>query len=224
MKAKFVWALIPLALLGTTAVQAEGVRQYGADEVPKAEDIADILRGSSATPSRPRMRGISLDPAYQKPAPAPAPAPAPQIAAPAPAPAAPTAAYVAPAPTYAAAAPAPAPEKAKQSAFSLPVNFAFNSFRILPEAEPQLDAVAQGIKLVPGARVVVEGHTDAYGSYQVNARLSRKRAESVKTYMVRRHGINPSSLIVEGRGEESPINAADPYAPENRRVQFRAAQ
>jgi len=45
----------------------------------------------------------------------------------------------------------------------------------------------------------------------------------VKDYLVSRHGIDPSLLVVEGRGSASPINTADPFAAENRRVQLRAA-
>jgi outer membrane protein OmpA-like peptidoglycan-associated protein len=221
MTKRFAWALLPLALAGIGLAQAEGVRVYGAGEVPDANDIADILRGSSPQANKPRMRGISLDPAYQQPAPQPAPVtvqqpvytPAP-VAAPAPAPQ--VAAAAAPPPAQPAAAP-------KASAFSLPVKFAFNSADILPEAMPQLDAVAEGVKLVPDARLVVEGHTDASGSDVYNAKLSMRRANAVKQYLVYRHSIEPARLLVEGLGESSPINPANPYAPENRRVQFRTA-
>jgi outer membrane protein OmpA-like peptidoglycan-associated protein len=105
----------------------------------------------------------------------------------------------------------------------LAVKFAFNSAQILPENEPQLDAVAQGIKMTDGIRVVVEGHTDAYGPEAYNDRLSRERAEAVKNYLISKHGISASLLTVEGLGSKAPINASDPYAAENRRVQLRAA-
>lgn len=217
MKRKLLWGLIPLLLAGT-AVQADSVRAYGAGEVPDANDIANILRGGGADPARPKMRGIALDPAYQKPAPAPTqyqpsapPAPAPQA----------TAAYQSPPPAPAAA---PAASSGGASAFSLPIQFGFNSSEIQPAAMPQLDAVAEGIKLVPGAVVVVEGHTDASGSDAYNQRLSYQRANAVKQYLVYRHSISPSALMVEGKGESAPLDPANPYAPENRRVQFRAAR
>jgi len=145
------------------------------------------------------MRGLALDPAYQE---GPAAAP-PQ-----------TAVYHAPAPTA----------QAEEGAFSLPVRFGFNSAEIMPDAAPQIDAVAEGIKLVPSARVMIEGHTDAAGSSAYNRRLSYKRASAVKQYLVYRHGISSQSLVVEGKGEDDPLDPANPYAPENRRVQFRAIQ
>jgi outer membrane protein OmpA-like peptidoglycan-associated protein len=213
--------------MGVGLVQAEGVRVYGAGEVPDANDIADILRGSSAQTNKPRMRGISLDPAYQ-PAPKAAPVTVQQPAAPVYTPQPAAVAQPAPQPqpqVAAVTAPPPAqPAAPAASAFSLPVKFGFNSAEILPEAMPQLDAVAEGVKLVPGARLVVEGHTDASGSDRYNAKLSLRRANSVKQYLVYRHRIDPNSLIVEGLGESAPINPANPFAPENRRVQFRAAQ
>ena len=113
-------------------------------------------------------------------------------------------------------APAPA------SALSLPVRFEFDSAAILPEARDQLDAVAEGIKLLPPERrVFIEGHTDATGSEDYNQRLSRRRAAAVKQYLAQRHGIAPQRLRELGLGERQPIEGLDPFAPDNRRVQFR---
>lgn len=110
------------------------------------------------------------------------------------------------------------------SGFALPVQFAFDSARILPDATRQLDAVAEGIKLAgPDAEVVIEGHTDAVGSAQYNERLSLRRAESVKEYLVARHRISPDRLRTVGMGMNKPFDEANPYAGENRRVEFRAA-
>lgn len=112
----------------------------------------------------------------------------------------------------------------KSTVIGVPVEFAFNSADILPENKPQLDAVAEGIKMTNGLSVVVEGHTDAHGAESYNQRLSRMRAQAVRNYLVRKHGISSSKLVIEGMGENAPINSADPFAPENRRVQFRAAK
>jgi len=120
----------------------------------------------------------------------------------------------------AAAATADAPAPA--SALSLPVQFEFDSTAILPEAREQLDAVAEGIKLLPpGRQVVIEGHTDATGSEDYNQQLSRRRAAAVKAYLAQRHGIAPQRLRELGLGERQPIDGLDPFAPDNRRVQFR---
>ncbi len=106
---------------------------------------------------------------------------------------------------------------------ALPVQFAFDSASILPEAMRQLDAMAEGIKLAaPGTRVVIEGHTDAVGSIHYNERLSLRRAEAVKRYLVVQHGIPATMLRTVGYGPHRPYDAANPYAAENRRVEFRA--
>lgn len=114
--------------------------------------------------------------------------------------------------------------KPASDAIGLPVEFAFNSSEIAPDYKAQLDAVAEGIKMTNGVSVVVEGHTDAYGPEAYNANLSLLRAEAVREYLVHRHGISVSQLVVKGYGEQSPIEASDPFAPANRRVQFRAAR
>jgi OOP family OmpA-OmpF porin len=211
MKLKYLWGVIPLLVAGMYAAQAAGVREYRAGEVPDANDIANILRGGStpaasqqATP-HPKMRGIALDPAYQQPAATQA---------------APATTYQAPSATYQA----PETTQGGETAFALPVRFGFNSAEIQADAMPLLDKVAEGIKMVPGTRVVVEGHTDASGSAAYNDRLSFRRATAVKQYLVYRHNISPSSLVVEGKGENDPLPGTDPYDPRNRRVQFRAVQ
>lgn len=108
------------------------------------------------------------------------------------------------------------------TSFALPVQFSFDSARILPSATAQLDAVAEGIKLAgPDAGVVIEGHTDAAGSHEYNIMLSLRRAMAVKRYLVRAHGIAAENLKVVGVGKSAPLNRANPNAPENRRVEFR---
>jgi outer membrane protein OmpA-like peptidoglycan-associated protein len=71
---------------------------------------------------------------------------------------------------------APEGTKPEVTALSLPVHFAFDSSNILPAARVQLDALAQGIKLLaPDSTVTVEGHTDAAGEGAYNLVLSRPR-------------------------------------------------
>jgi len=106
-------------------------------------------------------------------------------------------------------------------ALSLPVHFAFDSAKIDSSARPQLDALAAGIKMLPPTQVVVvEGHTDGYGSESYNLTLSQRRAAAVKDYLVSVHGIDAARLKDIGYGEFRPIEGMDPLASENRRVQF----
>jgi OmpA-OmpF porin, OOP family len=110
------------------------------------------------------------------------------------------------------------------SALSLPVRFDFDSADISTTARTQLDALAEGIKLLaPGQAIVIEGHTDAIGSEEYNRRLSQRRAASVKRYLVQEHGIDARRLKDAGVGEQQPIAGLEPTAAQNRRVQFRGA-
>ena len=119
--------------------------------------------------------------------------------------------------TAPAITPAPGP-----SALSLPVRFAFGSAELTPDARPQLDALAEGIKqLPPGQTVFIEGHTDAIGSDDYNLLLSNRRARAVKDYLVRAHGIDEIRLRETGFGKTHPIEGVDPFAAANRRVEFR---
>lgn len=118
----------------------------------------------------------------------------------------------------------PGNPKAGVTALSLPVHFAFDSADILPAARAQLDALAEGIKLLaPDRSVLVEGHTDATGEGAYNLALSRARAQAVRDYLVQHHGIAASRLKTVGYGEDRPIEGADPHASVNRRVQFRGS-
>ncbi|KWT93233.1 MULTISPECIES: OmpA family protein [unclassified Variovorax] len=119
---------------------------------------------------------------------------------------------------------APDDVSADASALSLPVRFAFDSSDILPAARPQLDALADGIKLLaPSSIVTVEGHTDAVGTDAYNLELSRNRARAVRDYLVQHHGIDAARLKTVGYGEARLVEATDPHAAVNRRVQFRGS-
>ena len=101
---------------------------------------------------------------------------------------------------------------------------AFNSANLLPQARLHLDAVAEGIKLLPADRaVIIEGHTDAHGPDAYNMVLSQRRASAVRDYLSSRHQIGAQRLRVIGLGELDPLSGTDPGAGVNRRVQFRGA-
>ena len=116
---------------------------------------------------------------------------------------------------------APVTAAPKAAALSLQVQFAFDSAEILPAAREQLDALAQGIRLLPaGKPVVIEGHTDAVGSAEYNEQLSLRRANAVKRYLVSAHTLEPDRLRAVGLGERAPRPGSDPGDAANRRVQF----
>ena len=145
----------------------------------------------------------------------------PKPAAPAPAP------YVAPPPVPGPApapkpAPAPAPkpvaEKVTMAADAL---FDFDKSVIKPEAKSKLDDLADKIKRVNLEVVIAIGHTDSIGSDAYNQKLSVRRAESVKAYLVSK-GVEPNRIYTEGKGEKQPVasNKTSDGRQKNRRVEI----
>jgi outer membrane protein OmpA-like peptidoglycan-associated protein len=193
-------ALAIAAAFVMTQAKAEKVVVYREGQIVNPQDVADVLG---------KTRGIQL--LDRVPA----------------SPARPVTVAAASVATTSAPSPAAAAREkanADASSLSLPVRFAFDSAEILPAARDQLDALARGIKMLPADRTVtVEGHTDAAGGDAYNLALSRARAQSVRDYLVRQHGIDAARLRTAGYGEEQPIEGSDPQSALNRRVQFRGS-
>jgi outer membrane protein OmpA-like peptidoglycan-associated protein len=123
------------------------------------------------------------------------------------------------------AAPTPEAPDAVADAFGFPINFAFDSTEILPESRPYLDSVGAmlGLPEAKDKRIVIVGHTDAVGSEQYNQALSERRAATVRAYLETQFGVAVDRLEIEGQGETTSLTDTDPYAPQNRRVEFHAA-
>ncbi|MCK5797662.1 MAG: OmpA family protein [Deltaproteobacteria bacterium] len=103
-----------------------------------------------------------------------------------------------------------------------PVFFATGKARILPRSFSTLRLVSQTLKDNPWVkRIRIEGHTDSRGSARYNKRLSQKRVESVRTFLIEQ-GIVSTRLEAKGFGEESPIasNRTRAGRSKNRRVEF----
>ncbi|MFL6665216.1 MAG: OmpA family protein [Rhizobacter sp.] len=199
MSPRHLLAPLVLALAAASAL-AQDVRVFSASEAVDPREVATIL-----DPSRPAMKMRSIRLLDDSPA------------------AAPSSQVASASGTVRDEAPAERPgHGAKASALSLPVQFAFDSAEILPSARSQLDALAEGIRMLPAVQaVVIEGHTDAIGSEAYNETLSLRRAYAVKSYLVASHRIDPTRLHAVGLGKFQPLPGRDPQAPENRRVQFR---
>jgi len=105
----------------------------------------------------------------------------------------------------------------------LNVLFASNSDRILPAYYDDIAKLGQALSpiLASGANVRIEGHTDSLGSDQYNQRLSLKRAESVRRYLVQQFALPPERLLAAGFGKSQPIapNDSPEGRSQNRRVQ-----
>ena len=126
--------------------------------------------------------------ATPEPAPAPPPAPAPQAPPPPPPPPAP---------------PKPAPKAEKVTTAST-VNFDFDRYVIRPDARSKLDDLVSKLRDVNLEVVIAVGHADRIGSDAYNMKLSVRRADSVKAYLVSK-GIAASRIYTEGKGERQPV-------------------
>ena len=121
--------------------------------------------------------------------------------------AAPVAAVAAMAEPAPAPAPAPMPKPAQRMekiVLSDTSLFAFNS-DVLKTPQPKLDEIANALTKNAGvSNVVIAGYTDRLGSTKYNQKLSERRANAVKNYLVS-NGVDAGRLNAEGRGESSPV-------------------
>ncbi|WBY01030.1 OmpA family protein [Ramlibacter tataouinensis] len=141
------------------------------------------------------------------PPPAPAPAPAAQPAPPPPAAARP--------------APAPQPPAATKVTYAADTFFDFDKAVLKPEGRAKLDDLVGKVKDINLEVVIAVGHTDAVGADAYNQKLSVRRAEAVKAYLVSK-GIEKNRVYTEGKGEKQPVadNKTREGRAKNRRVEI----
>jgi OOP family OmpA-OmpF porin len=113
------------------------------------------------------------------------------VAAPAPAPR--------PAPT-----PAPSGPKAEKITTASTVNFDFDRYVIRPDARGKLDDLVGRLRNVSLEVIIAVGHADRLGGDAYNMKLSVRRADSVKAYLVSK-GVATSRIYTEGKGERQPV-------------------
>jgi outer membrane protein OmpA-like peptidoglycan-associated protein len=126
-----------------------------------------------------------------------------------------------PPPPVVAQKPAPPPPPVKKKLVLRSVHFDFDKSNIRADAVPVLNEAVNVLKDESTTGVIVAGHTDSKGTEAYNMKLSRRRADAVKDYLVK-HGIPEKRLRVEGFGESKPVasnDTADGRA-QNRRVEL----
>ena len=142
----------------------------------------------------------------------PPPPPAPPVARPAP-----------PPPPAAAPAPAPAPQPpaATKVTYAADAFFDFDKSVLKAEGKAKLDDLVGKIKGINLEVIIAVGHTDSVGSDAYNQKLSVRRAESVKAYLVSK-GIEKNRVYTEGKGEKQPVadNKTSEGRAKNRRVEI----
>src|SRR5882672_12817467 len=135
-----------------------------------------------------------------KPAPEPAPAPAPK--------------------------PEPKPEAkpkpvAEKVTFAADVLFDFDKAVVKPEGRAKLDDLAGKVRNLNLEVVIAIGHADSIGSDEYNQKLSVRRAEAVKAYLITK-GIEANRIYTEGKGEKQPVasNKTKEGRAKNRRTEI----
>jgi OOP family OmpA-OmpF porin len=130
------------------------------------------------------------------------------------------------APGCGAAAPA-APKAAAPVAAASKVTYAADAFFdfdkavVKPAGKAKLDDLVAKIKGINLEVVIAVGHTDSIGSDAYNQKLSVRRAEAVKAYLVSK-GIEKNRVYTEGKGEKQPVasNKTKEGRAKNRRVEI----
>ena len=127
-----------------------------------------------------------------------------------------------PPPPPAKPAPKPAPKPvAEKVTLAADVLFDFDKSVLKPEGKGKLDDLANKVKAINLEVVIAIGHADSVGSDAYNQRLSVRRAESVKAYLVSK-GVEPNRIYTEGKGEKQPVasNKTKDGRQKNRRVEI----
>ena len=142
------------------------------------------------------------------PAPPPPPPPPPPPAAPPPP----------PAPAPAPVPPAPTSEKVT---FAADAFFDFDKSVLKPEGRAKLDDLVSKMQGLNLEVIIAVGHTDSVGADAYNQRLSVRRSEAVKTYLVSK-GVEKNRVYTEGKGEKQPVadNKTAEGRAKNRRVEI----
>jgi OOP family OmpA-OmpF porin len=119
-------------------------------------------------------------------------------------------------------APKPAPKPVSEKVtFAADVFFDFDKAVLKPEGKAKLDDLVGKLKNVALEVIIAIGHTDSVGSKEYNQKLSVRRAEAVKAYLVSK-GIEPNRIYTEGKGLTQPIadNRTAEGRAKNRRVEI----
>ena len=114
----------------------------------------------------------------------------------------------------------PAPVAAQKVTYAADAFFDFDKSVLKPEGRAKLDDLVGKIQGINLEVIIAVGHTDSIGSDAYNQRLSVRRAEAVKAYLVSK-GIERNRIYTEGKGKKQPIasNATAEGRAKNRRVE-----
>jgi OOP family OmpA-OmpF porin len=117
--------------------------------------------------------------------------------------------------------PAPQPPAATKVTYAADAFFDFDKAVLKPEGKAKLDDLVNKVKDINLEVIIAVGHTDSVGSDTYNQKLSVRRAEAVKAYLVSK-GIEKNRVYTEGKGEKQPVadNRTAAGRAKNRRVEI----
>ena len=109
----------------------------------------------------------------------------------------------------------------EKPSIDLEIMFVYNSANIGPKNVGDVKELGKALvsKDLKDSVFLVAGHTDAKGTEEYNQRLSERRAEAIKRYLIDHYGLQSENLIAVGYGKTQLKNSSNPFAEENRRVQ-----
>ena len=110
----------------------------------------------------------------------------------------------------------------KPPSIDLYVPFEYNSSKLETEALLTLKRLGTALKdtRLSGYQFKIAGHTDAKGSAEYNQKLSERRAEAVRNYILFQYDIEPDRIETEGFGKTQLLDPSKPEDGINRRVQI----
>ncbi len=114
-----------------------------------------------------------------------------------------------------------APVAASKVTYAADAFFDFDKSVLKPEGKAKLDDLAMKVKDINLEVIIAVGHTDSIGTDAYNQKLSVRRSEAVKAYLVTK-GIEKNRIYTEGKGEKQPVadNKTAEGRAKNRRVEI----
>ncbi len=102
----------------------------------------------------------------------------------------------------------------------LGMSFSSGQSEIRPDHFALLTKVKEAIAMYPGAKISIDGHTDAYGTDESNLKLSQTRANAVAQYLLANSSLSAADVQAVGYGETKPIanNETKEGREKNRRI------
>jgi OOP family OmpA-OmpF porin len=118
--------------------------------------------------------------------------------------------------------PAPIEKPVENNIILYGINFEFDKSKLLPEAYPILGHAKEILTQNPNIKVEVQGYCDGIGSDAYNQKLSERRANTVRDYLIKQ-GIENNRITAVGYGKSNPVadNNTELGRAENRRIEFK---